>query len=257
MTLIAIAVLQVEVIRAMKRDGTFDHEVWWVKGLRRIVVARRHAHRAVDVPARVRPRHPAVPAHLPADAHHVRGRRHARRRAGLHRPVRRDQGRRVLPRHAQPAVARRLRARRVARALPALHRRGAARRGRRAARLRQAQPARLRRVVRRRHRHDRPRGRVGLVARLDADPVAVGDPAAGRRDRPGGRARRQPHRRVHRRAARSRRDPAGRRPALGGPRRRRRDDRDDRVRAAHAVGAPARRRSRCATSTRAPSARRS
>jgi hypothetical protein len=35
MTLIAIAVLQVEVIRAMKRDGTFDREVWWVKGLRR------------------------------------------------------------------------------------------------------------------------------------------------------------------------------------------------------------------------------
>jgi hypothetical protein len=35
MTLLAIAVLQVEVIRAMKRDGTFDREVWWVKGLRR------------------------------------------------------------------------------------------------------------------------------------------------------------------------------------------------------------------------------
>jgi hypothetical protein len=35
MTLIAIAVLQVEVIRAMRRDGTLDQEVWWVKGLRR------------------------------------------------------------------------------------------------------------------------------------------------------------------------------------------------------------------------------
>ena len=35
MTLLAIAILQVEVIRAMKRDGTFDREVWWVKGLRR------------------------------------------------------------------------------------------------------------------------------------------------------------------------------------------------------------------------------
>jgi hypothetical protein len=35
MTLLAIAVLQVEVIRAMKRDGTLDREVWWVKGLRR------------------------------------------------------------------------------------------------------------------------------------------------------------------------------------------------------------------------------
>ena len=34
MTLIAIAVLQVEVIRQMKREGTFDREVWWVKGLR-------------------------------------------------------------------------------------------------------------------------------------------------------------------------------------------------------------------------------
>jgi len=35
MTLLAIAVLQIEVIRAMQRDGTFDREVWWVKGLRR------------------------------------------------------------------------------------------------------------------------------------------------------------------------------------------------------------------------------
>jgi hypothetical protein len=35
MCLLAIAVLQVEVIRAMRRDGTLDREVWWVKGLRR------------------------------------------------------------------------------------------------------------------------------------------------------------------------------------------------------------------------------
>lgn len=34
MTLLAIAILQVEVIRQMKREGTFDREVWWVKGLR-------------------------------------------------------------------------------------------------------------------------------------------------------------------------------------------------------------------------------
>jgi hypothetical protein len=36
MTLIGIAVLQVEVVRAMKRDGTLDREVWWVKGLRNV-----------------------------------------------------------------------------------------------------------------------------------------------------------------------------------------------------------------------------
>ena len=36
MTLIGIAVLQVEVIRQMKREGTFDREVWWVKGLRNV-----------------------------------------------------------------------------------------------------------------------------------------------------------------------------------------------------------------------------
>lgn len=36
MTLIGIAVLQVEVVRAMKRDGTLDQERWWVKGLRNV-----------------------------------------------------------------------------------------------------------------------------------------------------------------------------------------------------------------------------
>jgi hypothetical protein len=35
MALLGIAILQVEVIRAMKRDGTFHREAWWVKGLRR------------------------------------------------------------------------------------------------------------------------------------------------------------------------------------------------------------------------------
>jgi hypothetical protein len=36
MTLVGIAVLQVEVVRAMRRDGTLDREVWWVKGLRNV-----------------------------------------------------------------------------------------------------------------------------------------------------------------------------------------------------------------------------
>jgi hypothetical protein len=36
MTLLAIAILQVEVLRAMKRDGTLDRERWWVRGLRRM-----------------------------------------------------------------------------------------------------------------------------------------------------------------------------------------------------------------------------
>ncbi|MEA2217564.1 MAG: hypothetical protein QOJ35_190 [Solirubrobacteraceae bacterium] len=36
MTLLAIAILQVEVLRAMRRDGTLDQERWWVRGLRRM-----------------------------------------------------------------------------------------------------------------------------------------------------------------------------------------------------------------------------
>ncbi|MBA3746597.1 MAG: hypothetical protein H0W96_03780 [Solirubrobacterales bacterium] len=36
MALVGIAVLQVEVVRAMRRDGTLDREKWWVKGLRNV-----------------------------------------------------------------------------------------------------------------------------------------------------------------------------------------------------------------------------
>jgi hypothetical protein len=36
MALLGLSVLQVEAVRAMKRDGTLDQERWWVKGLRNV-----------------------------------------------------------------------------------------------------------------------------------------------------------------------------------------------------------------------------
>ena len=104
-------------------------------------------------------------------------------------------------------------------ALPALHRRGAARGGRLRAR-RWPQPGGERRDRRRPDRHDRPCGRVGLVARLDADSVELVAAARGRHRRHHHRRRRRRARWLHRRLAhrpqRRAHQPRGRAPARFG-----------------------------------------
>ena len=170
---------------------------------------RRLPRRPLDRAGRVRLLGAAVPAAVPPRAADARRLDRARDRAHLDRPRRRADGRLRLP--ADPRPADRPGRRRVGpddAALPALHRRGGRRRGRGAA-ADGAQAGAVRRRLGRRDRHGRPRGRVGLVARVDDDVVA--DLAAAR-----GRDLRAAGRRLRRRARR--RDRPRARPARGGPR---------------------------------------
>ena len=133
---------------------------------------RRLPDRPVLAAGRVRLRRPAVrPDPAPGDDH-GRRRVRARHRAHRARPSRRASGRRLLPDHARRHHhGRRAGARPQHPALPALHRRGPARRARRLAAGHQ-RPLRFGAGLRRADRHGRPRRRVGVDPRLDADPVA-------------------------------------------------------------------------------------
>ena len=112
-------------------------------------------------------------------------------RPHLSRPWRRAPGRGRVPCDPRlPRPHRRRRLRPDHPALPALHRRGAARRARVPARHAPAAGGR-RGPGRGRDRHGRAGGRMGLVARVDADPVAVVAAAGRRRGRPHRRRRRR------------------------------------------------------------------
>ena len=225
----------------------------------------RLPRRALHLPGRVRLRRSPVPRGLPADPDDAGGRHRPRGHAAIPRTRRRaargrglradsrlpgDHGRRRLGPDDAP--------------LPALHRRGPARGGGLPPRGR-SQPGGERRHRRRADRHGRPRGRVGLVSHLDADPLERLAPARGRDRRPhhrrcGRRRGRIRGRRAHRPQRRAD-QPRGRAPArVGGSPRgaglRPRADGRDRLGAAH-VRQPARsaHRSRCRTSTAAGSAR--
>ncbi len=96
MTLIGLAVLFVEAGGASPRSAA---------GVGRVpapgLAAGRAPARALDLPGRVRLRRAAVPADLPADAHHARRGRSARRGADLARPRSSARCGAVLPRPAR------------------------------------------------------------------------------------------------------------------------------------------------------------
>ena len=135
MTLLAIAIIQAEVVRAMKVAGVMHKEMAWVRHLRVVwlpgglLVGMSTFQGEFDfgVPQFQMIFHPllimlAAGLTLDHDAHLARPRRAVRRDRLLHH----------LPRPARPHRHRR--AGRVADELPAVHRRGALRRGRRAVR---------------------------------------------------------------------------------------------------------------------------
>ena len=177
----------------------------------------RPAHGPVDVPGRVRLRRAPVPLRDAADADHAGRRRRAGGRAPMGRPRHRAGRRGVLPRRARrPGAGRRARARREHAALPAVPRGGAGGGGRRARARGRAPAAGLRAVVAASGIGTaRPGRRVGLVARVDAHPVAVEPAARGRAAGAGHGRRRRRARRLDRVAPRRGAAPAPARPAPG------------------------------------------
>ena len=214
-------VLVGEAITAIGRDPEREGSPF-IYHVRRALPGGRLPRGALHLPGRVRLRRPAVPRRLPADPDHARGRHRPRDHAPIHRPWRRPPRGGRVPRDSRlpgdhgwwvlgpddPA-------------LPALHSRGAARGGGIRPR-RRPQPGGERRHCRRPHRDRRPGGRVGLVPRLDADPVERLAAARGGHRRPHHRGCRRRRGRVHRRIAcrpqRRADQPRGRTaPCHGGP----------------------------------------